>query len=69
MGLLGAQYIFVHWVTSDGEPISNTIVMDGPKTVIPLYVFSFPETTLLGVIFTSMVVVIVAIVLARKRLS
>ena len=69
LGLLGGQYVLVRWVGSDGETIADTVVMDAPRTVTPVYVLAFPEQALFGVIGGSVIVVLSAIVFARKKLS
>jgi subtilisin family serine protease len=68
-GFFGAQYVLAHWITSDGATISNSIVMDGPKSVTPVYVLAFSGPTMFEIIAGSVMVVLSAIVFARKKLT
>ena len=69
LGFLGAQYILTHWATSDGTTISDSILMDGPKSVTPVYALAFPYQKMFEIIAGSVIVVLSVIVFARKKLS
>ena len=69
LGVFGAQYTLIHWANSDGTTIPNTIVMNGPKLVTPVYTLMFPDETFVVVIAGSMLLALAAMVFARKKLS
>jgi len=69
LGLLGAQYILAHWATNDGATISDSILMDGPKSVTPVYVLAFQYQEMFEAIAGSIILVLSVIFLARKKLS
>ena len=68
-GALGAEYVLTYWITDQGPTGSKTILMDGPKSVTAVYTLIIPTRTFVEVLLTSMIVVLVAVVFARKRLS
>jgi subtilisin family serine protease len=68
-GYLGAEYVLAYWVTSDGIPVSTPVTVDGPMTVTAVYTLATPVQTLLEILIASSVVVVSAIIFARKKLS
>lgn len=68
-GYLGAQYVLTYWVTSSGATLSNPVLMDGPKSVKAVYTLTLPERTFLEALVASIVVVLSAVLFARKKLS
>ena len=68
-GDLGAQYVLNYWVTSNGLKVSNSVVIDKPKTVNAVYALTIPEQTFFEILGVCIAIVFSVILFARKRLS
>jgi hypothetical protein len=69
LGYLGDEHVLAYWVTNNGGTVSNTIPMDGPKSVTAVYTQEVPGRTFLEVMIASIVLILAAILFARKKLS
>ena len=69
LGFLGAQYTLAYWVNSNSSTIPSTVVIDGPKTVAPVYVLTFTDERLVAIIIGAVVLSLLAMAIARKKLS
>ena len=68
LGYFGVQYVLTYWATPDGTR-SNLILMDGPKSVTAVYTPTISEQIFLEIIAGATVVVLSAVVSARRKLS
>ncbi len=68
-GYLGSAYVLSYWATTNGVTRSNLILMDGPKSITAVYTLTISEQTFSEVIVISTVVVLSAVVFARRKLS
>jgi hypothetical protein len=69
LGYLGTQYVLTYWATNAGSTRSNLILMDGPKSVTAVYTPTISEQILLEMIAGATVVLVSAVVFARRKLS
>ena len=69
LGYLGTQYVLTYWATNAGSTRSNLVLMDGPKSVTAVYTPTISEEILLEIIAGATVVVVSAVVFARRKLS
>jgi len=69
LGYVGAEYVLSYWLTSNGATSSNTILMNGPTSVTAVYTTSVAESTFVELLIGSVVLVLAAVVLARKKLT
>ena len=69
LALLGAQYVLSDWVTDNGTTVSNSVLMDGPKTVTAIYTLTIPETTFFVVLIAAIAIELGAITFARRKWS
>ena len=69
LGYVGAEYVLSYWLTSNGATSSNTILMNGPTSVTAVYATSVAESTFVELLVGSVVLVLTAVVLARKKLT
>jgi subtilisin family serine protease len=69
LGYLGAQYVLTYWATSSQGTSSNLILMNGPKSVTADYTPTISEQVFLELIAVATVVVVSAVVFARRKLS
>jgi hypothetical protein len=69
LGYFGVQYVLTYWATPDGRTRSNLILMDDPKSVTAVYTPTISEQIFLEIIAGTTVVVLSAIVSARRKLS
>jgi len=68
-GDVGVEYVLTYWITNNGAMSSNTILMNGPKSVTAIYTITVPGLTLAELILASVAFVLTGIILARKRLT
>jgi len=69
LSYFGAQYVLTYWATKGGGTRSNLILMDGPKSVTAIYTPTISEQTFLEIIAAATIVVLSAVVFARRKLS
>jgi subtilisin family serine protease len=69
MGYFGVQYVLTYWATSRGGTRSNLILMDGPKSVTAVYTPTISEQIFFEIIAAATIVVLSAVVFARRKLS
>jgi subtilisin family serine protease len=67
-GYLGAHYVLTYWLTDNGATASNTLLMNGPESATAVYTMSFPELILIEVLVGSIIFVVAAVLVARRRL-
>jgi len=67
LGYLGVEYTLTHWVTEDGKIISNSVVMDGPKTVTAVYEPTYSILAIILAITSAAVVVLLVVLVLRRR--
>jgi subtilisin family serine protease len=68
-GSLGAEYVLAYWVTNDGTKVSNPVLVNGPESVTAVYTLAISDRTFFEVLIGSIVVVLAAVIFARKKLS
>lgn len=68
-GYLGSAYVLSYWATNNGAAHSNLVLMDGPKSITAVYTLTISEQTFSEVIVISTVVVLSAVIFARRKLS
>jgi minor extracellular serine protease Vpr len=69
LNYLGVQYVLNYWVTDGRGTRSNLILMDGPKSVTAAYSPTVSEQIFFEIIAVSTIVVVLAVVFARRKLS
>ncbi len=69
LGYLWVEYALAYWVTDDGRIISDSVVMDAPRTVTAVYVLTFPLETLVAFMLVLVVILVSLVVIARKWMS
>jgi subtilisin family serine protease len=68
-GSLGAEYVLAYWVTNNGAKVSNRVLVNGPESITAVYTLTLSERAFFVVLIGSMIVVLAAVIFARKRLS
>jgi hypothetical protein len=68
-GYAGATYVLSYWAANDGTTLSNTVLMDGPKSVTAVYTLVIPVLTFFEILLASTAIVAAAILFARRKLS
>ena len=69
LGYFGVQYVLTYWATLGGGTSSNLILMDGPKSVTAVYTPTISGQIFLEIIACATLVVLSAMVFARRKLS
>jgi subtilisin family serine protease len=68
-GSLGAEYVLAYWVTNNGAKVPNTVLVNGPESVKAVYVLTISERAFFELLIGSIIVVLAAVIFARKKLS
>jgi minor extracellular serine protease Vpr len=69
LGYLGAEYDLAYWVGDDGGIVSNSVVMNEPRNVTAVYVLTFPVETFVVSMAILVVILVSAVLVARKWMS
>ncbi len=67
LGYFGAEYALVQWLGDDGSIFSDSVTMDRPRSVTPVYVLTYSVQAFLLVAILTLTVVLSIILFARRR--
>ncbi len=69
LGYFGVESALAYWITNDAKIVSNSVVMDAPRSVTAVYVLAFPFEPFAVSMIILIAILVSIIVIARKWMS